>query len=65
MGAPTLRFWGPRISIPTGAWDAEDRAAELYDHLRDDLTGSRFGWGELRDGDNVVPGPRPRDDEKR
>ena len=39
-------------------WDAERFAAELYDRLRDELTESRLSWGELRDGEYDVLGPR-------
>jgi hypothetical protein len=54
-----VTWWSSLLPEDGGAWDAEDGAAELYDHLRDDLTESRFGWGQLRDGDYEVPGPLP------
>ena len=47
------------LEIETQRLPGSDGAAELYDHLRDDLTESRFGWGQLRDGDYGVPGPPP------
>lgn len=60
-----VTWWSVPLPEDGAAWDAEDGAAELYDRLRDDLTESRFGWGNLRDGTYDVPGPRPRDEEKR
>jgi hypothetical protein len=36
---------------------AELAALHLYDVLQDEIAESRFGWGELRGGDYVVPPP--------
>jgi hypothetical protein len=60
---------GEWISCPQSLWagdavddhplvDAERLAADLYDGLRDELTESRLSWGEWRDGDYEVLGPR-------
>jgi hypothetical protein len=38
--------------------DPDYFAADVYDSLRDELTESRFAWGQLRDGDYELLGPR-------
>lgn len=42
----------------TRLWDAEESAAALYDRLRDELVESTLSWGQWRDGDYKVLGPR-------
>jgi hypothetical protein len=39
-------------------WDAEETATDLYIDLRDELVESRLSWGQWRDGEYEVPGPR-------
>ncbi|WP_029430155.1 hypothetical protein [Blastococcus sp. URHD0036] len=39
-------------------WDAEYFASEVYGLLQDELAESRLAWGELREGDHELPGPR-------
>jgi|UPI00047E7FE3 hypothetical protein len=51
------------ISSPQSWWvyeqsDLERFAAELYDSLRDELVEDRLSWGEWRDGEYEVLGPR-------
>lgn len=54
---------GERISSPQSWWvyeqsDLEGFAADLYDSLRDELVESDLSWGEWRDGEYEVLGPR-------
>ena len=47
--------WGTR----TGRlWAAEEAATDLYIDLRDELVESRLSWGQWRDGEYEVLGPR-------
>jgi hypothetical protein len=61
-----IRACGERIDVPWTwtvnadyLWDAEVFAAEFYESLRDELVESRLSWGQWRDGEYRVPGPRP------
>jgi hypothetical protein len=48
--------WG--IGSETRLWDAERYAEDLYLRLRDELVESTLSWGQWRDGDYQVLGPR-------
>ena len=39
-------------------WDSEETTTGLYIDLRDELVESRLSWGQWRDGEYEVPGPR-------
>ena len=60
-----VRACGELITVPWTwtvkadyLWDAEDFAADLHERLRDVLVESRLSWGEWRDGEYEVLGPR-------
>ena len=58
-----IKASGEWISSPN-SWvvyegsDLEVAAAVLYDYLRDELVESKLSWGEWRDGEYEVLGPR-------
>jgi hypothetical protein len=58
-----LKARGEWISSTQSWWvyeqsDLEAFAVDLYDSLRDELVESRLSWGERRDGQYQVLGPR-------
>ncbi len=61
----SVRIWARGECIEAVRWllalpesqDPEWLAADLYDHLQDELAETRFAWGELREGAYRLPGP--------
>ncbi len=58
----TIRAVGETIEFSLGTlseepWDASETAAFLYDRIEDEISETRFGWGEQRVGEYKVLPP--------